>query len=79
MCKIHPHTVGHGELDCGSGDFAACWLAALAAREHVEILELFQRIREKGVRFRQADTFRYKYTYTYTFIIFFFKKTGIKC
>lgn len=39
----------------------------------MEILELFQRIGEKGVRFRQTDTFRYKYTYTFISLFFFLK------
>lgn len=59
---------------CGSCDLSACWLAVLAAKGHVETLEVFMRTGEKMVTLRQPDDFRYKYQYA--FIMFF--KAGIK-
>lgn len=76
MCKIYHNTVGHGELDCGSRGLSARWLAVRAAKEHVEILELFTGTGQKVVVFRQADTFHYKYTYMCAFISFFLLKLG---
>lgn len=56
MCKIYHDDIGHGELDRGSRDLAACWLAVLAAKEHVEIWELFTRTGKRWYLDRQIPS-----------------------
>lgn len=57
MCEIYHNNDGHGELDCGSRDFSARWLAVLAAKERVELLELFTRPGEEVVVLGQTPSF----------------------
>lgn len=74
MCETYHNNVGHGELDCGSRDFSARWLAVLAAKEHVELLELFTRPGEEVVVLRQTPSVIN--TPTHAFIVVFVWKLG---
>lgn len=71
MCEIYHNNVGHGELDCGSRDVSARWLAVLAAKER---LELFTRPGEEVVVLRQTPSVIK--TPTHAFLIVFVWKLG---
>lgn len=65
VCKTYHNTVGHGELDCGSGGFSArCGWQTSLPKSNVEILELFTRTGEEVMALRQTPSVVNTHTHT---------------